>query len=109
MSTEDILSEIPIEALHSVGFVKGQLYMPANFVQHWLLPTNIRVRTALKLHAEGKLPGGNKTAMLFFIFDQSVMDLNRPISNNAAEKKHYMQWSIMPKKDDTVPSHKSLK
>ena len=43
MSIEDILQEIPKEDLHEVGTVRNRIFMPASFVQKWLIPT-IRVR-----------------------------------------------------------------
>ena len=63
MSLEDILSEIPKEDLHEVGMVQRRIYMPASFMQKWIIPT-IRARNALKDHGTG-LPGGIETAMLF--------------------------------------------
>ena len=38
MSLEDILSEIPKEDLHEVGMVQKRIYMPASFVQKWVIP-----------------------------------------------------------------------
>ena len=72
MSIEDILQEIPKEDLHEVGAVRNRIFMPASFVQKWLIPT-IRVRNALKGDGD-KTPGGIETAMLFSIFDQSTLD-----------------------------------
>jgi hypothetical protein len=63
MSLEDILSKIPKEDLHEVGIVQRRIYMPASFVQKWVIPT-IRARNALNNHGT-KLPGGFETAMLF--------------------------------------------
>jgi hypothetical protein len=69
MSPEDILSQIPKEDLHEVGMVQRRMFMPASFVQKWIVPT-IRARNAL--NGQGtQLPGGYETAMLFSIFDQS--------------------------------------
>ena len=84
MSVEDIMSEIPTEDLLQVGTIRDRIFMPVSFAQKYMLPT-IKVQKALKLHADNNLPGGVETAMLFSIFDQSVMDLNRPVSNNLAE------------------------
>ncbi len=56
MSPEDTLSEIPKEDLHEVGMVQRRIYMPASFVQKWVIPT-IRARNALNGHGT-KLPGG---------------------------------------------------
>jgi len=39
MSPEDILLEIPKEDLHEVGLVQRRMYMPASFVQKWIIPT----------------------------------------------------------------------
>jgi hypothetical protein len=39
MSLEDILSEIPKEDLHEVGMVQRRIYIPASFVQKWIIPT----------------------------------------------------------------------
>jgi hypothetical protein len=52
------------------------MYMPASFVQKWIIPT-IRARNALKEHGT-QLPGGYETAMLFSIFDQSILDTTKP-------------------------------
>ena len=46
MSIEDILGEIPTEDLHDVGTVSRRIFMPASFVQKWIIPT-IRARNAL--------------------------------------------------------------
>ena len=75
MSTEDILQEIPKEDLHEVGMVRNRIFMPASFVQKWIIPT-IRVRNALKEDGV-KTPGGIETAMLFSIFDQSTLDTTK--------------------------------
>ena len=75
MSLEDILSEIPKEDLHEVGMVQRRIYMPASFVQKWVIPT-IRARNALQDHGT-RLPGGYETAVLFSIFDQSILDLTK--------------------------------
>jgi hypothetical protein len=76
MSPEDILSEIPKEDLHEVGMVQRRIFMPASFVQKWIIPT-IRARNALNVHGN-KLPGGYETAMLFSIFEQSILDTTKP-------------------------------
>ncbi len=76
MSPEDTLSEIPEEDLHEVGMVQRRIFMPASFVQKWIIPT-IRARNALNGHGT-KLPGGYETAMLFSIFDQSILDTTKP-------------------------------
>ncbi len=72
MSIEDILGEIPNEDLHEVGVIQQRIFMPASFVQKWVIPT-IRARNALKKHGT-RLPGEIETAMLFSIFDQSILD-----------------------------------
>jgi hypothetical protein len=51
MSVEDIMSEIPTEDLLKVGTIRERIFMPASFVQKYILPT-IKVQKALKLHAE---------------------------------------------------------
>jgi hypothetical protein len=71
MSIEDILQEIPKEDLHEVGTVRDRVFMPASFVQKWVVPT-IRALDALKSVGD-KIPGGIETAMLFSIFDQSTL------------------------------------
>ena len=48
MSIEDILQEIPKEDLHEVWTVRDRIFMPASFVQKWIIPT-IRARNALKV------------------------------------------------------------
>jgi hypothetical protein len=75
MSPEDILLEIPKEDLHEVGLVQRRMFMPASFVQKWIIPT-IRARNALKDQGT-QLPGGYETAMLFSIFDQSILDTTK--------------------------------
>ena len=75
MSPEDILSEIPKDDLHEVGLVQRRLFLSASFVQKWIIPT-IRARNAL--NGQGtQLPGGYETAMLFSIFDQSILDTTK--------------------------------
>ncbi len=75
MSIEDTLGEIPKEDLHEVGMVQRRIFMPASFVQEWIIPT-IKARNALKDHGT-RLPGEIETAMLFSIFDQSTLDLTK--------------------------------
>ncbi len=75
MYPEDILSELPKEELHEVGGVQNRIFMPASFVQKWIIPT-IRARNALNGHGT-PLPGGFETAMLFSIFDQSILDTTK--------------------------------
>jgi hypothetical protein len=84
MSIADVLSEIPDEDLHFVSSVKNRIYMPAEFFQKWVRPT-IRVQKALKQSQDQGLPGGMEATMLASIFDQSVMDLNKPINGNLAD------------------------
>jgi hypothetical protein len=76
MSPEDIISEIPEEDLHEVAMVQRRIFMPASFVQKWIILA-IRARNALNGHGN-KLPGGYETAMLFSIFDQSILDTTKP-------------------------------
>ncbi len=45
-------------------------------MQKWVIPT-IRARDALKIENGTRLPGGIETAMLFSIFDQSILDLTK--------------------------------
>jgi hypothetical protein len=85
MSIEDILGEIPKEDLHEVGTVQRRIFMPASFVQKWVIPT-IRAREALKEHGTG-MPGGIETAMLFSIFDQSTLNLTK--SRQQPDKEAY--------------------
>ncbi len=60
--------------------------MPAEFFQKWIRPT-IRVQKALKRSQDQELPGGMEAAMLASIFDQSVMDLSKPINGNLADNR----------------------
>ncbi len=55
--------------------IQQRIYMPASFVQKWVIPT-IRARNALQDHGT-RLPDGYETAMLFSIFDQSTLDLTK--------------------------------
>jgi len=73
MSIEDMLAEIPEEDLRSVAIVQGHIYMPLPFARKYILPT-LRVHKALSAVKDGSLPGGIETAMLYSIFDQSIID-----------------------------------
>jgi hypothetical protein len=86
MSIENIMTEIPVEDLRYVGSIKDRIYMPASFFQKWVLPT-IRVRRALEQSQNGELPGGMEAAILASIFDQSVMDFNKPVTTNIADNE----------------------
>jgi hypothetical protein len=59
--------------------------MTADFFQKWARPTIRRVQKALKQSQDQGVAGGMEAAMLASIFDQSVIDLNRPISGNLAD------------------------
>ncbi len=73
MSVEDMLAEIPEEDLQSVAIVQGHIYMPLPFARKYILPT-LRVHKALSAVKDGSLPEGIETAMLYSIFDQSIID-----------------------------------
>jgi hypothetical protein len=73
MSVEDMLAEIPEEDLQSVAIVQGHIYMPLPFARKCILPT-LRVHKALSAVKDGNLPEGIETAMLYSIFDQSIID-----------------------------------
>jgi hypothetical protein len=105
MSIEDMMLEIPTDDLRHVGTIKDRIYMPVHFVQKWVLPT-IQVRKALPKLEDKSLPGEIETAMLYSIYDQSVMDLNRSTSANLAEN-HALRAMVAHAKDDTV-KHLSL-
>ena len=107
MSVEDIMSEIPTEDLLHVGTIQDRIIMPASFAQKYILPT-VKVQKALKLHADNNLPGGIETAMLFAIFDQSVMDLNKPVSDNLAENAA-LRAMVSYTGDDSVHQSSLLK
>jgi hypothetical protein len=100
MSSEEILSEIPIEDLHSVGVVKGLLIMPPSFVQKHILPA-IKVRKALKQSGIGEVRGGIETAILFSLYDQSVMDFNKSTGENLAENSA-VRAMVNQTKNDTI-------
>ncbi len=69
MSPEDILLEIPKEDLHEVGLVQRRMYMPASFVQKWIIPT-IQARNALTRHSIAwRIRNGNA------VFDFRPIDL----------------------------------
>jgi hypothetical protein len=111
MSIEDIMREIPPEDLQHVGSVKDRVYMPVSFVQKWVLST-IRVQKALKESQDGKLPGGMEPAFLASIFDQSVMDFNKPVSTNLADNRALRSMVIHTKDDTThqfVPMEEGIK
>jgi hypothetical protein len=69
MSIEDILQEVPKEDLHEVGTVRDRIFVPASFVQKWIIPT-IRARNVLKDYGT-KMPGGIENA----VFDFRPIDL----------------------------------
>jgi hypothetical protein len=100
MSIEDIMREIPPEDLQYVGSVMDRVYMPVSFVQKWVLPT-IRVQKALKKSQDGYLHGGIEAAMLASIFDQSVMNFNKPVSTNLADNRA-LRSMVVHTKDDTT-------
>jgi hypothetical protein len=84
MSVEDILSEIPEEDLHEVGIVQGRIFMPASFAQKWIIPT-LRVRKALSINEDESLPAGIETAMLYSIFDHSIINFAKQRSEFNAD------------------------
>ena len=100
MSIEDITAEIPAEDLRDVGSIRDQIFMPAAFFQRWVRPT-IRVQKALKQSQDQGLPGGMDAAMLASIFDQSVMDLNKPISTNMSDNEALRAMVYHTKDDKT--------
>jgi hypothetical protein len=100
MSIEDMMLEISTDDLRRVGTIKDRIYMPVHFVQKWVLPT-IQVRKALQKLEDKSLPGGIETAMLYSIYDQSVMDLNRSTSANLADN-YALRAMVAHAKDDTV-------
>jgi hypothetical protein len=59
------------------------------------------VRKALEQVHKGELPGGIEAAMLASIFDQSIMDLNKPISANIADNKALRAMVYHTKDDKT--------
>jgi hypothetical protein len=102
MSIADLLSEIPDEDSHFVSSVQDRIYMPAEFFQKWVRPT-IRVQKALKQSQDQGLPGGMEASMLASIFDQSVMDLNKPINinGNLADNRALRAMVLHTKDDNT--------
>jgi hypothetical protein len=80
MSVEDMPTEIPEEDLQSVAIVQGYIYMPLPFARKYILST-LRVHKALSAVKDGRLPGGIETAMLYSIFDQSIIDFAGTGSN----------------------------
>jgi hypothetical protein len=74
--------------------------MTADFFRKWGRPT-IRMQKALKQSQDQGLPGGMEAAMLASIFDQSVMDLNRPIDGNLADIRA-LRAMLIHTKDDTT-------
>ncbi len=71
--------------------------MPASFVQKWVIPT-IRARNALNDHGT-RLPGGFETAMLFSIFDQSILDITK--SRQQLDEDAYALRAIVACAQDT--------
>jgi hypothetical protein len=66
--------------------------MPVSFAQKWAIPA-IRMRKALKVCEDENSPGGIEAAMLFSIFDLSVLDFNKSSAIRAL---------VAYAKDDTV-------
>jgi hypothetical protein len=96
MSIEDMIAEIPAEYLLYLGSIKDQIFMPAEFSKGGFVPLLDRVQKALKQSQDQGVPvGGMEAAMLASIFDQSVMDLNKPISGNIADNRAL--WCITPR------------
>jgi hypothetical protein len=100
MSIADVMSKIPDEDLPHVGSIKDRIYMTAEFFRKWVSPT-IRVQKALQQSQDRELPGGMEAAMLASIFEQSVMDFNKPISGNLADNRA-LRAVVMHTKDDTT-------
>ncbi len=100
MSITDIMSEIPDEDLPHVGTIQDRVYMAADFFRKWVRPT-IRVQKALKQFQDQGLPGGMEAAMLASIFDESVIDLNRPINGNLADVT-VLRAMVIHTNDDTT-------
>ncbi len=73
VSVEDILLEMSNEELQSVAIVQGHIYMPLPFARKYILPS-LRVHKALSAAKDSSLPGGIETAILYSIFDQSIID-----------------------------------
>jgi hypothetical protein len=106
ISVEDLMTEIPVEDLRYVGSVKGRIYMSALFFQKWALPT-IRVRKAQEQSQKGELPGGMEAAILTSIFDQSIMNLNNPISTCIADNE--APWCTTPRMIKLISSYQRKK
>ncbi len=100
MSIAVTMSEIPDEDLPHVDTIQDRVYMMADFFRKWVRPT-IRVQKALKQSQDQELPGGMEAAMLASIFDQSVMDLNRPNNGNLADIRA-LRAMVIHTKDDTT-------
>ncbi len=101
MSVVDILLEIPEEDLQSVAMVQGHLYMPLPFARKYILPT-LRVHKALSAVKDGNLPGGIETAMLYSIFDQSIIDFAGTASNINIADSHIRAVMAYATDDTTV-------
>ena len=84
MSVEDMLLEVPEEDLQSVAIVQGRMYMPLPFARKYILPT-LRVHKALSTVKDGDLPGGIETAILYSIFDQSIIDFAKTVSDQTTD------------------------
>jgi hypothetical protein len=80
--------------------VKGLLIMPPSFVQKYILPA-MKVRKALKQSNEGNLPGGIKTAMIFSLFDDTVMDFTKPTGDNLTDN-NAIRAMVNHTKNDTL-------
>ena len=83
-SIEEILLELPDEEMMDVAIVQGHMYMPLPLARKYILPS-LRVHKALSAAKDSSLPGGIETAMLYSIFDQSIIDFAGTASKHDSE------------------------
>ena len=101
MSVEDILLELPDEELQGVAIVQGHIYMPLAFARKYILPS-LRVHKALTAVKDSNLPGGIETAMLYSIFDQSIIDFAGTGSDENIADSHIRAVMAYATDDTTV-------
>ena len=101
VSVEDILLELPDEELQGVAIVQGHIYMPLAFARKYILPS-LRVHKALTAVKDSNLPGGIETAMLYSIFDQSIIDFAGTGSDENIADSHIRAVMAYATDDTTV-------
>ena len=75
MTLAETLREVPLEDAEQISEFQGLVYMPAQFMQKYLLPT-MQIRKLLETESElargdQPLPGGPETAIMYALYHQA--------------------------------------